>query len=129
MKKKKPDSRSMQSFTDLEAWKCAMELVAEIYELTKAFPRDERFGLTDQLQRASKGILLNIAEGFGRFTYPDKASKYIVARGESTEVEAGLLIAIRLRFVTQDRAAHALQLVRRTGRLLSGLISACRRRE
>ena len=60
----------MKSYTDLEAWKVALDLVVEIYRITKKLPKEERYGLTSQLRRSSTSILANIAEGFGRFTYP-----------------------------------------------------------
>lgn len=118
----------MQAYTDLEAWKVALELVREIYRLTRKFPKEELYGLTSQIRRASVSILANIAEGFGRFTYPDKANKYTIARGECSETEACLFAAIALQFITQDEAEIALQLIQRCRRLLSGLVVACKNR-
>ena len=118
----------MQSFTDLKMWQAGMELVHESYNLSKKFPPTEIYGLTQQLHRSTNSILANIAEGFGRFTFADKANKYTIARGECTETETHLLIAIALKFVTDDEAARALQLTREVGRMLSGLIAACRKR-
>lgn len=118
----------MQSFEDLDAWQEAMNLVAEVYTLTKNFPKEEVFGLTSQLKRASTSIVANIAEGFGRFTYPDKANKYTIARGEVSEVKAHLLIAIRVQMLSQKEAEKALQITETVGRLLSGLIASCKKR-
>jgi four helix bundle protein len=86
----------MKSYKDLEVWQVAMDLVEEIYKLTSAFPKEEQYGLTSQVRRASTSIVANIAEGFGRFTFPDKAHTYTIVRGECTEVEAYLLVAIRV---------------------------------
>ncbi len=118
----------MKSFTELEAWKVGMELVKEIYFLTKKLPKEELFGLTSQLRRCSTSILANIAEGFGRFTYPDKANKYTIARGECMETEAFLYIIINLQFVHEQETTKAMHLTSRAERLLSGLITACRKR-
>ena len=118
----------MDSYTQLEAWKVGLDLVSEIYVLTKKFPKEELYGLTAQARRAATSILLNIAEGFGRYTYPDKASKYTIARGECHEVEACLFIAIRLDYITFEETKKAFHLIEREQKLLSGLISSCRKR-
>ncbi|MEK7137685.1 MAG: four helix bundle protein [Patescibacteria group bacterium] len=118
----------MDSYTQLEAWKVGLDLVAEIHLLTKKFPREELYALTSQARRAATSILLNIAEGFGRYTYPDKAAKYTISRGECHEIEASLFIAIRLQYITSEESQKAFQLIEREQRLLSGLISSCRRR-
>lgn len=118
----------MKSYTDLEAWKVALELVVEIHRLTKKFPKEELYGLTSQIRRSSTSVLANIAEGFGRFTYPDKANKYTIARGECSETEAFLFTTIALTFITNQDAEKALRLVERERKLLSGLITACKKR-
>lgn len=117
----------MESYTDLDAWKVGMELVKEVYSLTKKFPKEELYGLMAQMKRSSTSILANIAEGFGRFTYPDKANKYTIARGECSETEAFLFIAVELKFVTNTEATGALELAKRERQVLSGLITSCRK--
>ena len=118
----------MKTFTDLQAWQVGLELVKEIYRLTKKFPKEELYGLTSQMRRSSVSILANIAEGFGRFTYPDKANKYTIARGECSETEAFLLIAIALGFVSTAETQKAMERTQRVGRLVSGLITSCKHR-
>ena len=59
----------IQSFTDLNTWKEGHRLVLMIYEITKEFPREEMFGLNNQLRRAAVSITSNIAEGFSRHSY------------------------------------------------------------
>lgn len=118
----------MNSFLDLEATKSAMDLVEEIYRITKTFPREELFGLVSQMRRASTSIVANIAEGFGRYTYLDKARHYTIARGECSEVSAFLHITIRVKLLSSDDAATALSLAEQTGKLLSGLIASSRNR-
>ena len=119
----------MQSFTELEAWKIGLQVVQKTYAVTKVFPREELFGLTAQLRRASVSVLANIAEGFGRYTYADKANKYTIARGECSEIHALLLIVANLQFISFQEIQDAIHLVTRTGRLLSGLIESSRSRE
>ena len=105
-----------------------MDLVEEIYRLTAKFPKEEQFGLSSQIKRACASIVANTAEGFGRFSYADKAYKYVIARGECAEVAAFLLIAIRVKFLTSDQAQHALELTDTVGKLLSGLVESTRKR-
>jgi four helix bundle protein len=116
----------MKNFTDLLAWNIGIELAKEVYELSRSLPREERFGVISQMQRCATSILANLAEGFGRYTYPDKAAKYTISRGECSEEEAFLLIIVALGFVPPSRIERARKLVLQERRLLSGLISACR---
>ncbi|MDD5751275.1 MAG: four helix bundle protein [Candidatus Peribacteraceae bacterium] len=112
----------MESFTHLKAWQKGMELVKEIYALSKRFPSDERFALTSQLRRAATSVLANTAEGFSRRTPPDKANKYTIARGECSETSTFLLISVELGYVSMPEAGHAIDLAEETGKILSGLI-------
>ncbi len=116
----------MKSFTDLQAWIVSMELAKMVYILSRSFPKDERFGLTSQVRSSCTSALANIAEGFGRYTYPDKANKYTIARGEITETEAFLLIAVELQFLKKQDCQQALDTANHAGRLLSGLIKSCK---
>ncbi|MBI3332245.1 four helix bundle protein [Candidatus Peregrinibacteria bacterium] len=72
----------LTDFTQLDAWKKAMDLAVKIHEVTKSFPKEEIYGVTKQMRRASLSLAANFAEGFGRYTYPDKMHKYVQARGE-----------------------------------------------
>lgn len=99
-----------------------MDLMEEVYLLTKKFPKAEQYGVTSQVRRAATGILANIAEGFSRSTSGDKAYKYTIACGECAEVHSLLLASIRLGYLTKEDADHAIQIALEVGRLLSGLV-------
>jgi len=116
----------MQSYRDLDAWKNGLDLIEEIFRLTKKFPRTELYEMSSQLRSASTSILANTAEGFGRFTFADRANKFTIARGECAEVEAFLVIAVRVQYLTDADIQKALQLVEREQRLLSGLIASAK---
>ncbi len=116
----------MKSVEDLLAWQKAMELIVEIYKVTKIFPKEETYGLTSQLRRAAVSIAANIAEGFGRFTYADKANKYTIARGECEEVRTLLHVALRTEMTKHENIQQCFTLVEVTSKLLSGLINACK---
>lgn len=112
----------IQSFTDLHAWQEAHSLVLSVYKMTHKFPREEQFGLTNQIRRALISITSNIAEGFSRNSYKEKAQFYSMALGSLTEVQNQLLIAKDLNYITND---EFLSLADRTiivSKLLNGLI-------
>ncbi|MDD4319531.1 MAG: four helix bundle protein [Candidatus Peribacteraceae bacterium] len=117
----------MKKFTDLEVWNVCIALLKETYALTKRLPKEELFGLTAQMRRCTVSILGNIAEGFGRYTFPDKANRYTIARGECNELEAYFYAIVALDFVKEQDIQPALALVSRGEKMLSGLISACRK--
>ncbi|MBU0766953.1 four helix bundle protein [Patescibacteria group bacterium] len=112
----------MQSFTDLTAWQQSMMLSKEVYKLTRQFPKEELYGITSQIRRASVSILANIAEGFSRRSGADKANRYTIARGECSEVHALLLLCKELEYITSKQTTTAIDLANTTGKLLSGLI-------
>jgi four helix bundle protein len=105
-----------------------MGLVDAIYEITKTFPKEERFGLTAQLQRCAVSIPSNIAEGHGR----DHLGEYIhhlgIANGSLMELETQVLIATRQSYVQDAEADRVLALSRIVGRLLAGLVRALKAR-
>ena len=83
----------IKNFTDLNAWKEGHKLVLAIYDATKTFPKEELFGLTSQMRRCVVSITSNIAEGFGRQTFKDKANFYTIARGSVSELQNQLIIS------------------------------------
>jgi four helix bundle protein len=120
---------TMEDFMSLRAAQVSMDLVEEVYRLCKKLPREELYGLSSQLKRAVSSIVANIAEGYGRYTFRDKASRYTISRGECVEVSAYLLIAVRIRLLQPTDTKRALALALETKKLLSGLISSCRQRD
>lgn len=112
----------MKSFTDMDIWDVGLELVEEVYAIARLLPHDELYGLASQMKRASTSILANLAEGFSRRTDADKSHKYIISRGECSEVKALILIAVRLKFISMGRTNKAMELIEREGQLLSGLL-------
>ena len=90
----------IKHFTDLLVWQKSYELTLDIYHLTKIFPDDEKFALTNQLRRASVSLTSNIAEGFGRDKPNDKSHFYTMALGSLYEVESQLIIAKGLGYLT-----------------------------
>jgi four helix bundle protein len=85
--------KKIQKFTDLMAWKEGHRLVLMIYQTTKEFPLEERYGLRDQMRRAVVSFTSNIAEGFSRKSSKEKSQFYNNAKGSMTELQNQLLIA------------------------------------
>src|SRR3954462_13462869 len=92
----------MASFTELETWKQARKIRVLISGVTKKFPADERYRLTDQIIRSSRSIGNNLAEGHGRFHYQDNIRFCIMARGSLTETLDHLMIALDEEIITND---------------------------
>ncbi len=87
------EENKIRSFTDLNVWKEGHKLVIMIYKATRQFPKDELFGLTNQIRRAVVSITSNIAGGFSRNTFKDKTQFYSIALGSLTEVQNQLLVS------------------------------------
>jgi len=112
----------IKHFTDLEAWKIAHELVVKIYIMTKKFPKEELFGITNQLRRAVTSITANIAEGMGRGSYLDRCRFYYNARGSVYEVESFIYTSKSLGYVSTDEFSLLKEKIDSSRRLLNGLI-------
>src|SRR3989338_3475802 len=92
----------IKSFTNLIAWKESHRLVLMIYKLTKNFPKEEMFGLINQMRRASVSISSNIAEGFSKNSLIEKNRFYSMARGSTLELQNQLLIARDIGYVNNN---------------------------
>lgn len=116
------------SYRDLVAWQEAVELAVECYRVTRAFPREEAYGLTSQIRRAATSIAANIAEGNGRNNAGDYAQFLRIAQGSLKELETHLIIARRVELLPDDLERDLLEHSDRLGRLLRGLLRAIERR-
>ena len=110
----------VQSYRDLVAWNKAMELVTEIYRVTKKFPKEELFGLMSQLRRAAVSIPSNIAEGKGRLSKGEFRQFLGNARGSLAEVETQILIAQNLSYLDEPETNRLLAMVEEVGRSSMG---------
>jgi four helix bundle protein len=117
-----------RSYRDLIAWQKSMDLVEKIYECTKAFPREEIYGLTAQLRRAAVSIPSNIAEGQARHSQPEFKHFLTHARGSLVEVETQIQIANRLKYLSTAAAQAILDQCAELGRILNALIAAIKLR-
>ncbi|QLE58027.1 four helix bundle protein [Nostoc sp. TCL26-01] len=90
----------IRDFKDLIIWQKGMEIAEKCYLLTKHFPRDEVFGMTEQIRRSSASIPANIAEGYGRRSSGDYARFLNISQGSINELQTHLLLSSRVGICT-----------------------------
>src|SRR3990172_370416 len=116
----------IEKFEDLEVWKKAHRLVLDIYNITRGFPPEEKFGLVSQMRRAAVSIPANIAEGFKKQTLKDKSNFYNIAQGSLEELRYYLILSKDLRYMQGNQ--EILNNVEEIGRMLYGLIRSIKSR-
>lgn len=119
----------IRSFKDLTAWQHSMTVAAEVYQVTSAFPSEERFGIVNQLRRAAVSVSSNIAEGFGRNSRKEKDQFYAIAYGSLLEVESQIILSVKLGFLPQNTAQSVLDVVAEAQKTLAGLQRANKARK
>jgi four helix bundle protein len=113
----------VDSFRDLIVWQRSIELTLSVYKLSRSFPREEVFGLTSQLRRASVSIASNIAEGQSRNSSGEFKHFLGMARGSNAEVQTQLVIARSLHFGDPEVSAHCEALSIEIAKMLNSLMA------
>ncbi len=108
-------------YEDLKVWQKGMRLVKEIYQESKNFPADERFGLTSQIRRSAVSIPSNIAEGHGRKSTQAYINHLSIAFGSLMELETLLKISAELNYLAKSKVEKLLVAAEEIGKMLSGL--------
>ena len=116
----------MRDFGELKVWQKAHDCAIEVYRHTRAFPSDERFGLTSQLRRAAVSVTSNIAEGCGRDSERDFSRFLSMAAGSASEVEYQLLLARDLGYLDDGNYGPLNEKVNEVKRMLNSLIMRLR---
>src|SRR4030095_5114059 len=111
----------MFTFEKLDVWQKAIDFADLVYNYTRNFPADERFGVTNQMRRAAVSISSNIAEGTPRMSQTDFARFIEIATGSVFEVVSQSFIARRQGFLTPEAFAELYSAADEIGRMLSGL--------
>ncbi len=122
-------SGSLSSYRGLTVWREGVALVKACYILTRAFPRDEQFGLTSQIRRSAVSVPANVAEGYGRGTRKDYVRHLMIAQGSLKELETHLIIAAEVGCISQAEAAPVLDHCDQLGRGLGALIRSHRAKD
>ena len=113
----------INSFEDLIVWQKSIDLSVEIYKITAKFPREEIFGLTAQIRRASNSVSLNISEGSARTTKM-YVNQLIIAKGSATEVLSGSILAVKLGYMEQKELLQIRGTIAEVKKMLHSLISS-----
>ncbi len=113
-----------QAFQDLTVWQRAMEMSESVYRVTRSFPKDELYGMTSQLRRASISVASNIAEGRGRSTTGEFKQFLCIAQGSTYEVHTQLLLAKRLKIGDEEMIRDAEVLCIETSKMLGAFIAS-----
>lgn len=116
----------INTFHDLRVWKEAHNLVISIYKTTKNFPKDELFGLTNQIRRSAVSITSNLAEGFGRETIKDRVHFYIISLGSLNETQNQLLISKDVGYLSLENWSKLEEQIIIVNKMLNGLIKRSR---
>ncbi len=106
------------SFKKLQVWEKGILLVKDVYQCTRAFPKDELYGLVSQMRRASISIPSNIAEGSQRTTEKDFAHFVLIAKGSLAELHTQVIIARELEYLTADQAVIFVQKIEELDRMI-----------
>ena len=114
----------MRDYTKIEAWKLADDLTVAVYERTRSFPREEIYGLTSQLRRASYSVPANIVEGSSRESKKDYLHFLYIARGSLSETQYFIHLARRLGYLSREEAEKLHGQTKQTFACLHGLIRA-----
>jgi four helix bundle protein len=106
----------------LNVWQKSMNLIEQIYKITKKYPEEEKFGLISQMRRAAISIASNIAEGCARFTRKEQVQFYMMARGSISELDTHIEISYRLGLIKAEDKDMILDKITEIGKMLNGLI-------
>lgn len=116
----------MRDFRKIEAWQLADDLAVAVHDATKAFPKEELYGITSQMRRAVTSAAANIVEGGARESANDYVHFLQIARGSLAETQYFLHLARRLSYLDTTRAGELEQAARRVFACLHGLMQAVR---
>jgi len=116
----------MRNYKDLRVWDEAHQLTLTIYRATQSFPKEERFGLTSQIRRASASTAANLAEGCGRRSDGEMGRFVLIAMGSASELSYHLLLANELSFLSKEQYADLNSRVERVLKMLSALFGRLR---
>ncbi len=118
----------VKTFKDLVVWQKAFELCLRLYEITRSFPSEERFGLTAEVRKTARSVVYNIAEGHRRRSTKEFIRFLDIASGSAAELETQLLLAAKLSYVDENEAASLLALYGEIERMLPALMRSLEER-
>lgn len=119
----------LDNYRNLEIWKLAVELTVDVYRLVENFPSHEKFGLSSQLSRSVNSVGANIAESCGRYHFKDKINFLYHSRGSLIETEHHLIIANKLKFITDSELDDMMLKIKKIAIKLNNYINSLKSKE
>jgi len=113
----------MRNFRKYQVWELGHQNTLDVYQLTTNFPKDEQYGLTSQMRRASSSVPANIAEGWGRESEAEFKRFVVIASGSATELEYFLILVKDLNFISEENINELVGKVDQLKKSLNKLIS------
>ena len=115
-------TEKIKNFQDLRIWQKGIEVVKDIYILTKKFPKEELYGLTSQMRRSAVSIPSNIAEGFRRYHNKEYKQFLYIAMGSCAELETQIIIATELGYINDINKIEIIEKLKYICRMINQLI-------
>ena len=116
-------TEKIKNFQDLRIWQIGIEVVKDIYILTKKFPKEELYGLTSQMRRSAVSIPSNIAEGFRRYHNKEYKQFLYIALGSCAELETQIIIANELDYINETNKTELIEKIKYICRMTVKLIN------
>jgi four helix bundle protein len=116
----------MQNYKELKVWEKAHHFTLKVYEVSKSFPKDELYSLTNQLRRAASSIAANIAEGCGKNSQSELAHFLNISLGSANEAEYFLILSKDLNYLKTDDFTKLSEIINETKAMLIALINKVR---
>ena len=120
--------KDMQSHKNLKVWQYAIDIAVEIQEITRAYPREETFGMVSQMRRAATSISMNIAEGYARGTDKEILHFLYIASGSASELDTQLILSHRFGYIGEEDSSRLSEQVTVIRKMLSSLIASVKGR-
>jgi four helix bundle protein len=116
-------SDDYKTYKELKVWQVGRKLVSSVYELTKRYPKDELYGIVNQMRRCAVSIPSNIAEGCGRRHYKESINFFYIAKGSLYELETQLYLSFDQKYIVKEELDNQLKEIEECERMLCGLIN------
>ncbi len=113
----------IKNFKELRIWQKGIEIVKDVYSMTKDFPKEELYGLTSQMRRSAISIPSNIAEGFKRFHDKEYKQFLHITLGSAAELETQIIISKELNFIDQEKLDNILEKLDHLAKMISSLLN------
>lgn len=122
-------TKEYKKFYETDIWIEAYELQKDVFDLTRKFPKEEKYGLGGQLNDSSNSVVANIAESHGRYHFADKIRVLYIIRGEVEETQSHLIVAVSRRYASKEEITHLVERYERLKMKINGYIGDLSRKK